>query len=191
MAKKTKKDGEYYTPYPLQYPFDDAELRCLHIKREDVEWLGTTVRRPYLMVRCDNPDKAKNCTRLFNNDRKAENRYWRCPAKGDNGKCKGKKCSDCSEPYKGTFIPVSYFNKETSDFFVDREEGRRIEDKIDLDIVISKVEKKNPNYARYLRKSRKMKTHELELSEGKSHSTVIEGRNLAIKLAIKIYNGEE
>ena len=139
------------------------------------------------MVPCDDSNLSRECTRQFDNDRKAEARYKRCPNEEFSGVCMND-CTKCNKPRKGIFIPMSYCNKEESEYFSDVGNNRRTEDRIDLEIIIDKVEKENPTYARYLRKLRFMNTSELESSEGKAHSTIIEGKQLAIKLAIKIYN---
>lgn len=187
--ENTEKKGEFYIAYPLQYPLSERELRCLHITPDDVTWLGR-IRRPYYMVPCNDGKLSKTCTRVFDNSRKEETDYHRCPNEDFTGTCRNK-CSECDKPRRGKFIPMSTCSKEESEYFEDTGDDRRTEDRIDLSIIIDKIEREKPNYARYLRKLREMNIAEIATFEQKAHSTISEGSDLAVRLAIKIYNGEK
>ena len=187
--ENNKNKGEFYIAYPLQYPLSERELRCLHITYKDVTWLGK-IRRPYYMVPCNDWELSRTCTKEFDNSRKEEADYTRCPNEDFTGICRNK-CSECAKPRRGRFIPMSTCTRKESEYFEDTGDDKRTEDRIDLSIIIDKIETENPNYARYLRKLREMNIAELSTFENKAHSTVCEGRDLAIKLAISIYNGEK
>lgn len=193
MRNNNYKSGEHYIAYRLEYPLVDDELKCLHITRKDVTWLGKN--RPYYMVPCDDSAKCKKCKAVFEEERDRERQFWRCVKKNKNGlivKCQGN-CSECMEPVKSMYVSLNSLLGEESEVLADGGGSSDIDNDIALDIILTKMEKLNPTYASYIRDTKaNMKVREIAEAEGKkSHSTVVEGRKLAIELAIRIYNGEE
>ena len=189
-----KNKGEHYIAYRLEYPLSDAELKCLRITRKDVTWMGKN--RPYYMVPCDNPDICKKCKAIFEEERDRERQYWRCLKKNDNGlivKCQGK-CSECTEPIKSMYVSLSNLLGEESEVLADESESSRVDNDLAMEIILDEMERLGfDSYVAYIRDTMaNMKTREIAEAEGKkSHSTVVEGRKLAVELAIKIYNGEK